>query len=552
MWNGENTLYYGDNLKILQDYIPDESVDLIYLDPPFNSDRNYNVLFKDESGESSEAQIEAFEDTWHWNEITEALYQELVLEIDGQVGHVIDALRQVIGSNQMMAYLVMMARRLVELQRVLKPNGSLYLHCDPTASHYLKMILDSIFGVHNFKNEIVWLRSAPKSHAFTRYPSAHDIILFYGNSQNTKWNAIFTGHRAEYIESHYGNIEPETGRRYTLGDLLNPNKDRPNLTYEFPPGSGSVRVWRWTKERMMAAWEEGRILVPKSGGVPRYKRYLDEMQGTPVTSVWTDIPPINSQAQERLGYPTQKPLPLLERIIQASSNEGDVVLDPFAGCGTAIVAAEKLGRKWVGIDITHLAIGLLKVRLEGSFGLEQDKDYEVVGEPVDLASAIELANNKRFQFQYWAVAMVGARPFGSKDGKTGKKGADRGIDGTSFFIDDSTNKAKTIIVQVKSGHVKVGDIRDLVGTIDREKAAMGIFLTLEQPTGPMKKEAAEAGFYFSAGWNKQYPRIQILTIEDVLKGERPKQPPHSITFKEAPKVEQYDPDKPKQSSMGFE
>jgi site-specific DNA-methyltransferase (adenine-specific) len=530
-----NTLYYGDNLTVLRSF-PAEYVDLIYLDPPFNSNRSYNVLFKDESGHESDAQLTAFEDTWHWNQKAEDAYHTLVTLADEPVSRMIEAMRQFIGTNQMMAYLVMMAARLVELHRVLKPTGSLYLHCDPTASHYLKVVMDTIFGAQNFRNEIVWQRTAPKGHAYTRYPSTHDILLFYVKGERPTWKPPYVSHRDEYLESHYGHIETETGRRYTLDNLLNPNKDRPNLTYEFPPGSGIVRVWRWTLDRMIKAWEEGRVVVPKGGGVPRYKRYLDEMQGTPVTTLWADIPPINSQAAERLGYPTQKPVALLERIIAASSNPGDVVLDPFCGCGTTIAAAQKLHRHWIGIDITHLSIALQKYRLKDSFGLEAGNDYAVKGEPVDYASAVQLFQDDPYQFQWWALSLISARPAGaSTDGKTGKKGADRGIDGTITFMDDASSKGKRAIVQVKGGHVNRGMVGELVGTVEREKAALGIFITLEQPTKPMQLEATSAGYYHSPGWNQDYPKIQIFTVQELLDGATVKMPPTNMTFKQAEK-----------------
>jgi site-specific DNA-methyltransferase (adenine-specific) len=346
----ENTLFYGDNLKVLREYIAGESIDLIYLDPPFNSNRNYNVLFKDESGSESEAQITAFEDTWHWNAAAEESYDYLVTQTSDQVSRMIGSLREFIGTNQMMAYLVMMAIRLVELHRVLKPTGSLYLHCDPAASHYLKIILDTIFGPKSFRNEIIWQRTNAKSNAFTRFPTNHDIILRYTKTDRAKWNPQYIAHHPEYIEDFYRYVEPETGRRYTLGDLTNPNRDRPNLTYEF---LGVNRVWRWTKERMQEAYEQGLIIQSHPGAVPRLKRYLDEQEGIPVSDVWIDIPPVQSQSRELLGYPTQKPLALLERIINASSFPGDIILDPFCGCGTAIAAAQKSGRKWIGIDITH-------------------------------------------------------------------------------------------------------------------------------------------------------------------------------------------------------
>lgn len=296
----KNQLYFGDNLDILREYIKDESVDLIYLDPPFNSNANYNVLFKESSGEQSSAQITAFEDTWHWGPEADREYDDLVMNTGPSFAGMIESLRRFLGQSDMMAYLVMMASRLIELHRVLKRTGSLYLHCDPTASHYLKVVMDTIFGAENFRNEIIWQRSAPKGHAFTRFASAHDVVLAYGKSETTIWNPQFTGYKDSYISSHYNHIESETGRRYRLDNCLNPNPDRPNLTYEW---HGHTRVWRWPQEKMAELEREGRLVYSKSG-MPQYKRYLDEMHGVPVTTVWTDIPPINSQAQERLGYPT--------------------------------------------------------------------------------------------------------------------------------------------------------------------------------------------------------------------------------------------------------
>jgi site-specific DNA-methyltransferase (adenine-specific) len=529
----ENTLFYGDNLKILRDYIPDESIDLIYLDPPFNSNRNYNVLFKDESGTDSEAQITAFEDTWHWNHIAEQTYHELVTQAPDHISRMIAALRKFIGANQMMAYLVMMTARLMELHRVLKSTGSLYLHCDPTASHYLKIILDIIFSPQNFRNEIVWQRTNAKGLAFTRFATNHDIILRYTKSDIFTWNPQYTPHDPEYIEKFYRYVEPETGRRYSLDNLANPNKDRPNLTYEF---LGVIRVWRWTKERMQEAYDKGLIVQSHPGAVPRLKRYLDEQEGNPIGDTWTDIPPVQSQSKELLGYPTQKPLALLERIISASSNPGDIVLDPFCGCGTAIAAAQKLGRKWIGIDITHLSIALQKYRLQDMF---PDIHFKVIGEPTDLGAAKQLAQDDRYQFQWWALSLIRAKPLGGKEGsKVGKKGSDKGIDGVITFIDDAYSKPKRVLVQVKSGHVKSGDIRDLVGTLKREEATMGVFITLEEPSKEMVKEALSAGYYHSPGWNEDYPTIQILTISELLKGARVKMPPQYGTFKQAQRVKQ--------------
>lgn len=534
-----NHLFYGDNLDILREHIPTASVDLIYLDPPFNSNRNYNVLFRDESGKEAEAQITAFEDTWHWGEDAARTYHELVTVTGGEVGAMIGALHSFVGENQMMAYLVMMAARLVELHRVLKPTGSLYLHCDPTASHYLKVILDTIFGPENFLNEVIWKRTSAHSSA-KRYGPVHDVILFYAKSDRFTWVHQYEAHSEAYIESHYRQAD-DNGRRYTLSDLTaagtrNGSSGQPWRGFD-PTVKGNH--WKFTVERLDQLDAEGRIYWPsKAGGWPRYRRYLDEVKGVPTQDVWTSIDPVNAQAQERLGYPTQKPLALLERIIQASSNPGDVVLDPFCGCGTAIAAAQKLGRRWIGIDITHLSIALQKYRLEDAYGLKPGVDYKVVGEPEDLASAKQLAADDKYQFQWWALSLIQARPLGGEAGsKTGKKGSDRGIDGVITFIDDHTGKPKRVLVQVKGGHVKSGDVRDLRGTIEREGAALGVFISLEEPTREMEREAASAGFYRSPTLGRDYPKLQLLTIADLLKGAEVKMPQQAMTtFKQAPRA----------------
>lgn len=529
-----NTLYYGDNLPILREYIQDESIDLIYLDPPFNSNRSYNVLFKDESGSSADAQLTTFDDTWHWGPSAAEIYEELVTGSNPEIGTMISALHQFIGENQMMAYLVMMATRLVELQRVLKPTGSLYLHCDPTASHYLKIILDTIFGVENFGNEIVWQRTNTKGLAFTGFASNHDIIFRYTKSDQWVWNSQYTNYDPEYLEKFYKYYEPKTGRRYQLGDLVNPNPDRPNLTYEF---LGIIRVWRWPKERMEAAYKKGIVVQTKPGAVPRLKRYLDEQEGLPIGDIWSDILPIQAGSAERPGYPTQKPLPLLERIIQTSSNPGDLVLDPFSGCGTAISAAQKLGRQWIGIDITYLAIAMHKNRLKELFNLEPKVDYQVIGEPMDDNDAHQLAHDNPYQFQWWALSAIQAMPLGGQEGKKeGKKDADGGIDGVINFIDDPKGKVSQVLVQVKSGSGHSSHIRDLGGIIEGNQAAIGVFITLEPPTSEMKKEAVSAGFYTSPINGQKYPRLQILCIEDLFKGEKVKMPPTASTSKKAERV----------------
>ena len=513
-----NRLYYGDNLEVLREHVADASVDLIYLDPPFNSNASYNVLFRAPSGGGADASIEAFDDTWQWGPSAEDALADIRASGNHKLHTLMAAIRTALGDNALMAYLAMMAVRLLELHRVLKDTGSLYLHCDPTASHYLKLVLDAVFGAENFRNEVVWQRTAAKGLAFTRFASSHDIILVYGRSQTSTWTAQHLPHSAEYIKSHYSQIEPETGRRYQLDNLLNPNKNRPNLTYEF---LGVKRVWRWTRERMQEAYEKGLVVQPSPGAVPRLKRYLDEQEGTPLTDVWTDIPPINSQAQERLGYPTQKPRALLERIIAASSNPGDLVLDPFCGCGTAVDAAQKLGRRWIGIDVTHLAIGLIEKRMHEGYDRPGDGyvlPFEVIGVPKDKDSALRLAADKPHDFQNWFCLKVGGYPL---DG--GRKGADRGVDG-HFYPYENSRETSTGVISVKAGaNIGVAMIRDLRGVMEREGYPFGLFLSAYEPTGPMKAEAAAAGVHETEFG--RFPRLQILTPADLFHGPGAKLPP---------------------------
>lgn len=536
----ENTLFYGDNLDILREYFIDECVDLVYLDPPFNSNRSYNVLFKDEGGLESEAQITAFEDTWHWMPSTEHAFFQIATHGPEKVAGIMTGLRALVGANQMMAYLTMMASRLVELHRVLKSTGSLYLHCDPTASHYLKIILDAVFGPQAYRNEVVWKRTSAHNDP-NRYGSNIDILLYYTKGPTWTWNQLAIPHDPEYL-TRFRQRDPD-GRLWADDNLTAKGLSGGGYDYEY---KGVRSLWRCPEETMRKLDAEGRLHFTKNGGI-RLKRYLDETLGVPLQALWADIPPINSQAAERLGYPTQKPLALLERIIQASSNPGDVVLDPFCGCGTAIAAAQKLGRKWIGIDITHLSIALQKYRLEAMFpGIK----FQVVGEPQDIAAARQLAQDDRYQFQWWALSLIRAKPLGGQEGsKAGKKGSDKGIDGVINFIDDHSGKAKRVLVQVKSGHVKSGDVRDLVGTVQREGAAIGVFITLEPATRDMKAEASSAGYYVSPGWGKEYPKLQILSIADLLYGAEVKMPPSYGTFKAAPRVQ---PTKSEAEQVEFE
>ena len=378
---GRNLLFYGDNLDVLRNRIPSASVDLIYLDPPFNSNRAYNVLFRHRSGAEAQAQIEAFDDTWIWSQESERVFRELV---EGgaptTVADALEAMRKLLGDNDLLAYLTMMSARMVELHRVLKPTGSLYLHCDPTASHYLKLLLDAVFGPEHFRSEIIWKRTTAHSDTAQgrrQHGRVHDVLFFFTKSDEWTWNPIYTSYDPAYVASKYRYVEPETGRLYRLGDLTGPGgAAKGNPAYEV---MGVTRHWRYSKENMEALIKAGRVVQTKPGAVPQYKRYLDEMPGVPIQDIWTDIDPINSMAAERLGYPTQKPEALLERIIAASSNEGDVVLDPFCGCGTAIAVAQRLNRRWIGTDITYLAIDLI-----GDYGVDK---------PTGLGEVIALRNN---------------------------------------------------------------------------------------------------------------------------------------------------------------
>ncbi len=525
-----NSLYYGDNLTVLREHVPDESVDLVYLDPPFNSNASYNVLFREKSGEESPAQIRAFTDTWEWGKEPERIYKQEITEnprTPPNVTEMISAFRQFIGRNAMMAYLVMMAPRLVELHRVLKPTGSIYLHCDPTASHYLKLLMDAVFGKENFRNEITWRRTTAHSDA-QRYGANTDTILFYTKSDSWTWEQQYQPYDEAY-KARFRFKDPD-GRAWSDDNLTAKGLSGGGYEYEY---KGARSLWRVPIGTMQRLDSEGRLHFTNRGGI-RLKRYLDEMKGRPAQALWHDIDPINSQASERLGYPTQKPMALLERIIQASSNEGDVVLDPFCGCGTAIAAAHKLNRNWIGIDITHLAVALMKNRLKTAFDITPGKDYQVVGEPVDVGSARALAeqDRTRYQFEFWAMSLLQAFPREKKK----KRGADQGVDGVIYFIDGQKRTTHKAIVQAKSGKVSSPDIRDLVGTVERENAAMGLFITLEPPTRPMTTEAVSAGFYYSDLWQTDFPKIQIRTIEELLAGNSFEMPRSPQTYQPARRI----------------
>ncbi len=534
-----NQLFYGDNLHVLREHIADESVDLVYLDPPFNSKRDYNLLFKSPKGQDgkagadSQAQITAFEDSWHWGEQAEREFDELVHAPNTDVSEMMQALRRFLGENDMMAYLTMMANRLLQLHRVLKPTGSLYLHCDPTASHYLRIVLDGVFGKMNFKSEIIWKRTSSHGNVDRAFGDNTDTIFYFVKGEDFIWNQLYADYSEKHLATKFASVD-DKGRRYTTSDLRNPGV-RPNLHYPFPASNGVTyqphpNGWAVSREVMEQYDREGRLYFPKEPtGRMRLKRFLDETKGQKLQTLWDDIPPINSQAQERLGYPTQKPLALLERIIAASSNEGDVVLDPFCGCGTAVHAAQKLNRQWIGIDITHLAISLIEKRLKDAF--KTGLAFEIHGTPKDLDAARDLATRDKYQFQWWAVSLVDAQPFQGK-----KKGADGGIDGLKFFHDVDKAGARKIVVSVKGGeNVGLSMVKDLITTVTHNQAEIGLFITLAEPTQPMIAEAAKAGFYTSAS-GKKFPRLQILTIQGLLAGtQRAEHPDHQpdLNFKKA-------------------
>ena len=530
-----NKLYYGDNLQVLRDSIGTESVDLVYLDPPFNSQATYNVLFKSPGGVQSQAQIEAFEDTWHWNDHAEKAFDDVMHGGNSDAAEMLRAMRSFLKENDMMAYLTMMTVRILELHRVLKSTGSLYLHCDPTASHYLKILIDAVFGASNFKNEIIWKRTS--AHSSTKgYGAIHDTILFYGKTDSFLWNEQYGPYDEQYINAFFTHVD-EKARRWRRTDLTGPGvrKGDSGLPWQGCNPTDVGRHWqppsyfyeKYTAltgddlakydliERLEKMDKAGLIHWPqKKGGIPQGRRLLEDAPGIPLQDVWMDVKVMHNLAAERLGYATQKPLSLLERIVTASSNEGDTVLDPFCGCGTTIHAAQKLKRNWIGIDVTHLAISLIEKRLRDAFpGIV----FEVHGTPKDLEGAQALAELDKYQFQWWAVSLVDAVPYGGK-----KKGADSGIDGLIYFKPDGKNTEKAI-VSVKSGsNINVAMIRDLAHVIDREKAKIGVFLTLAEPTKPMRTEAVKAGF-FETNYAK-YPKIQILTITELFAGKEPNIP----------------------------
>lgn len=565
----KNRLYFGDNLDVLRKYIPSESVDLVYLDPPFNSNRNYSVIFNKHGAneDAASAQIEAFEDTWRWTHVTDEQYMEFVQNAPGPASDALVAFRTLLGENDAMAYLVNMAPRLVELHRVLKATGSIYLHCDPTMSHYLKILLDAIFDPRNFRSEIIWKRTTAHNSA-KRYGPVHDVILYYAkNATQVQWNRTYQTYDSGYVASKYRHTDGSGQGPYRLSDMTgsgtrNGESGKPWRGFN-PTSIGrhwAISIYCVNKYRQLTGTElnglptlqdrlealdsVGLIQWPdKDGGRPEHKRYLSDMPGVALQDVWTDIDPINSRAAERLGYPTQKPLALMERILNASSVPGDVVLDPFCGCGTTVDAAQKLGRKWMGIDITYISVDLIIKRLQHTYGDEIRDTFEVSGIPSDLAAAQAMFDQSAFEFERWAASLVGAQP-------NQKQVGDRGIDGVARFVLDKTGKnVGRILVSVKGGKTLTPSmVRDLAGTVEREKAEMGVLVTLVPATRGVQEAIDHGGTYVYPANGQVFPRLQHITIKELLQGKTLRRPPMLRPYIEA-KRQTVSPDH--QPELGF-
>ncbi len=517
-----NKLYYGDNLDVLRKYIRDESVDLCYIDPPFNSKRNYNQIYNNVGTEDA-AQAQAFIDTWTWDEAAERGFKEIMSNTGGvftaQSIDLISGLEKVLKKGSLLSYLVSMTLRIAEIYRVLKPTGSFYFHCDPTASHYLKLVIDAVFCARRgeYQNEIIWKRTSAHSDSST-CGNSHDTLLFYTKSDEFTWNKQYQKYDDTYVESHY-RMKDKDGRLFRTDNLTAMGLSGGGYTYEW---NGVTKLWRLPKDRMQELHDKGRVRYTKTG-TAEFIRYLDEMPGMPLQDTWGDIPPINSQAKERLGYPTQKPEGLLERIIQASSNKGDLILDAYCGCGTTVSVAQHLERNWIGIDITYQSISLILKRLEDTFGAKVLENIELNGVPKDIESAVALAEKKedrtRKEFEKWAVLTYSNNRAIINE----KKGGDGGIDGVLFTLDiDSKGKQEhpKVLFSVKSDKVlnpKV--VRELNGALEREGAVAGYLLTL-YPMKNLVKDSKQYGTYKNKLYGKDFPKIQVISTQEILDGSR--------------------------------
>ena len=517
------TLYYGDNLEILRNKIPDNSVDLCYIDPPFNSKRSYFQIYNNIGGSEDKAQAQAFVDTWTWDDRAIEGYTEITTNLNGrftkQAIELIRGLELVLGgktNNDLLAYLVHMTLRVTEIFRVLKPTGSFYLHCDPTASHYLKLVLDAVFVSQggDYQNEIIWQKIRYAKAQSLAFPKLHDVIFFYSKSKSFVFNRQYSEPDENYTKKYYSQVEPDTGRRYQLACFFQGGQGTAkwfgDRLLEPPPG----KHWIWTQEKITDAMENG-LLVFTDPDKPRVKKYLENHKGGTIGTIWTDIPPLNAVARERMGYPTQKPEALLERIIKASSNPGDVVLDAYCGCGTTVAVAERLNRQWIGIDITYHSIGLILKRLVDAYGEQILSEITVDGIPQDMAAARALANRYddrvRKEFEKWAVLTYTKNRAVINE----KKGADKGIDGVVYFA-SGPGKTERMVIQVKSGGANRGTIATLKGDMQRERAELALLITMDEPTKPMLEEAKNAGVYEHALMGRSYDRIRIVTVREMI------------------------------------
>ncbi|MCZ8119997.1 MAG: DNA methyltransferase [Microcystis sp. LE18-22.4A] len=516
-----NKLYYGDNLEVLRKYIKDESIDLCYIDPPFNSKRNYNQIYNN-LGKEDQAQAQAFVDTWTWdnhaNEALEEIQSNYQGKFTSQTIDLIDGLTKVLGKGSLLAYLVNMTLRIVEIHRVLKSTGSFYLHCDPTASHYLKIVLDAIFCSQggDFFNEIVWKRTTAHNDP-QRYGRIQDRLFFYSKTQAKTFNHIEAYHSQEQLARYKYS---DSKGLYRAENLTAPHFSESRTIEWRGVHPGNNRQWRFSIEKLEELYSQGYILLQKDGR-PRkdgLKQYLSETKSPVIQDIWTDII-FAPTTKERLGYPTQKPEALLERIIKASSNKGDIILDAYCGCGTTIAVAERLERNWIGIDITYQSISLMLKRLEDSFGKNVLDKIELNGIPKDLESAKALAtkpdDRTRKEFEKWAVLTYSNNRAVIND----KKGADKGVDAIAYFQGDKDNREK-IIFQVKSGNIKSGDIRDLQGTMTLQGAALGIFITLKPPSKDMVQTAKSAGIYRGRYMSQSVDKIEIVTVQEILEQKK--------------------------------
>ena len=531
-----NRLYYGDNKDIMREKMNKGSVDLIYLDPPFKSDTNYNLMYRTMTGKPVPEQVIAFSDTWELDAAKEEVARSMpiLMREHGVPDYYVDfwrlwmnALRH--SNKELLAYLIYMVERMLYMKSILKPTGSIYLHCDPSASHYIKVMMDAIFGHENFRNEIIWKRTTAHSSA-KRYSPIHDTLLYYSAGKNPVWNTVRTSYEDEYLDRYYKYDDGDgrlywradiTGAGLRTGDSGKPWKARdpsaigrhwalPQKVVAGLVGNATLAAKMTTQERLDLLDAAGLIYWPKGGGMPQYKRFRESLQGKAVGDIWDDIQRINPVGSERLGYPTQKPRPLLERIIAASSNEGDVVFDPFCGCGTTIYAANALGRRWIGCDIAILSIKLIREVLAERYALAEGTHFDVRGIPVSVEQADMLFRENAFTFQTWFVERVGGFPLQ-------KPGADRGVDGRLYY--ETHRGLGEMVLQVKGGAIRPTDVRDLIGTVTTApNAELGGLLTLREPTKAMREAADAAGMFTYNG--VQYPRIQMLTVKDVLEDDR--------------------------------